>query len=97
MPSHISIDDSTLLLNYIGSIVATWSYINTDAKNGYKTGNSLNTATAVSVIIAALFLVAYQAKENERRQAGGRDYRLGHSREEVAGLGHLHPQFRYVN
>jgi hypothetical protein len=85
------------LLNYIGSIVATWSYINTDAKNGYRIGNSLNTATAMSVIIAAMFHVIYQAKENENRQASGRDYRLERSREEVAGLGHLHPQFCYIN
>ena len=76
--------------------MATWSYINTDAKNGYRIGNSLNTATALSVIIAALFLVVYQTKENKHREAGGRDYRLEHSREEVAGLGYLHPRFRYI-
>ncbi|OHW89660.1 MFS transporter [Colletotrichum incanum] len=81
----------------IGSITATWSYINTDAKTGYRIGNSLNTATAASVIIASLVLVAYQKWENKKRAHGGRDYRLETSEGEVATLGHLHPEFRYIN
>ncbi|KAJ8118875.1 hypothetical protein OPT61_g219 [Boeremia exigua] len=81
----------------IGSIVATWSYINTDAKNGYRIGNSLNTATAITVIVAALGLLAYQVRENKKRAAGGRDYRLQRSEAEVASLGHLHPKFRYIH
>jgi MFS family permease len=81
----------------IGSIVATWSYINTDAKTGYRIGNSLNTATAVSVIIASLALVYYQKRENKKRAEGGRDYRLERPENEVARLGHLHPEFRYIH
>ncbi|WQF82900.1 Putative major facilitator superfamily, MFS transporter superfamily [Colletotrichum destructivum] len=81
----------------IGSITATWSYINTDAKTGYRIGNSLNTATAVSVIIASLGLVVHQKWENKKRAQGGRDYRLETTEEEVATLGHLHPEFRYIN
>ncbi|GKT96356.1 MFS transporter [Colletotrichum tofieldiae] len=81
----------------IGSITATWSYINTDAKTGYRIGNSLNTATAVSVIIASLGLVAHQKWENKKRAQGARDYRLETSEDEVATLGHLHPEFRYIN
>ncbi len=81
----------------LGSIVATWSYINTDAKNGYRIGNSLNTATAVSVILAALGLVYYQVRENKKRAAGGRDYRLQRSPDQVASLGYLHPRFRYIH
>lgn len=80
-----------------GSITATWSYINTDAKSGYRIGNSLNTATAVSVIIASLGLVVHQKWENKKRAQGGRDYRLETTEEEVATLGHLHPEFRYIN
>ncbi|GJC97449.1 major facilitator superfamily transporter [Colletotrichum higginsianum] len=81
----------------IGSITATWSYINTDAKTGYRIGNSLNTATAVSVIIASLGLVVHQKWENKKRAQGGRDYRLETTEEEVATLGHLHPEFRYIH
>ncbi|TDZ15558.1 putative transporter [Colletotrichum orbiculare MAFF 240422] len=81
----------------IGSIVATWSYINTDAKTGYRIGNSLNTATAASVIVASLGLVAYQKWENKKREQGSRDYRLERAADEVATLGHLHPSFRYIN
>ncbi|KAL0933270.1 major facilitator superfamily transporter [Colletotrichum truncatum] len=81
----------------IGSIAATWSYINTDAKTGYRIGNSLNTATAASVIIASLGLVAYQTWENKKREQGGRDYRLQAPEDEVANLGHRHPKFRYIH
>ncbi|KAJ4982903.1 hypothetical protein SVAN01_11605 [Stagonosporopsis vannaccii] len=81
----------------IGSIVATWSYVSTDAKNGYRIGNSLNTATAISVIIAAFSLVLHQIKENRKRATGGRDYRLQQPVDKVANLGHLHPEFRYIH
>lgn len=37
--------------------------MNSDAKNGYGIGNALSTVTEMSVIIAALILVVYQAKE----------------------------------
>lgn len=80
-----------------GSITATWSYINTDAKNNYRIGNSLNTATACSVIIATISLVLYQKWENKKRAAGGRDYRLNVPPEQVATLGNMHPQFRYIH
>ncbi|KAK1968687.1 major facilitator superfamily transporter [Colletotrichum sublineola] len=81
----------------IGSITATWSYINTDAKTGYRIGNSLNTATAASVIVASLGLAVHQNWENKKRAQGGRDYRLDASDDEIATLGHLHPNFRYIN
>ncbi|KAJ3962212.1 hypothetical protein N0V92_001037 [Colletotrichum tropicale] len=70
---------------------------NIDAKTGYRTGNSLNTATAASVIVASLSLVAYQTWENKRRERGDRDYRLRLPEDEVAILGHLHPNFRYIH
>ncbi|KAF9869578.1 major facilitator superfamily transporter [Colletotrichum karsti] len=81
----------------IGSIAATWSYINTDAKTGYRIGNSLNVSTAASVIIVSLSLLAYQTWENRKRERGGRDYRLQHRDKEIATLGHLHPEFRYIH
>ncbi|KAF7553070.1 hypothetical protein G7Z17_g3910 [Cylindrodendrum hubeiense] len=81
----------------IGSITATWSYISTDASTGYRIGNALNTATAASVIVASLLLVVYQKRENAKREQGFRDYRLQASGDKVATLGHLHPQFRYIN
>ena len=80
-----------------GSIAATWSYINTDASTGYRIGNSLNTATAATVIITSLGLVLYQRRENKKRAAGARDYRLQMLAEKVATLGHLHPDYRYIH
>ncbi|EHA48785.1 hypothetical protein MGG_11530 [Pyricularia oryzae 70-15] len=81
----------------IGSIAATWSYINTDASTGYRIGNSLNTATASSVIFAALGLMLLQRWENKKRDRGARDYRLQGDQMHVATLGHLHPEFRYIH
>ena len=81
----------------IGSIAATWSYINTDAGTGYRIGNSLNTATAASVVIASAGLVLYQMRENKKRADGGRDDRLQKSADKVSTLGHLHPDFRYIH
>ncbi|KAK2022105.1 MFS general substrate transporter [Colletotrichum zoysiae] len=81
----------------IGSIAATWSYINTDAKTGYRIGNGLNTATAASVVVASLGLAVYQKLENKKREQGGRDYRLEAPEDGVATLGHLHPDFRYIH
>jgi hypothetical protein len=80
-----------------GSIAATWSYIKTDASTGYRVGNSLNTATAASVVITSLGLMVFQMRENKKRAAGGRDYRLQRSPETVATLGHLHPDYRYIH
>lgn len=77
--------------------MATWSYISTDAKHGYKIGNSVNTATALSVVVASLSLVLYQRRENRKRAAGGRDYRIQRSADKVARLGNLHPEFRYIH
>jgi hypothetical protein len=82
---------------FIGSITATWSYISTDASSGYRIGNSLNTATAGSVIVASIGLLMYQRWENRKRDNGGRDYRLQAPPEQVATLGDRHPQFRYIH
>lgn len=49
------------------------------------------------MIIASLGLVVYQKWENKKREQGGRDYRLQASEDEVATLGHLHPEYRYIN
>jgi hypothetical protein len=80
-----------------GSIAATWSYINTDASTGYRIGNSLNTATAATVIVTSLGLVFYQMRENKKRANGHRDYRLQMPADKVATLGHLHPDYRYIH
>jgi hypothetical protein len=82
---------------HIGSIAATWSYISSDASSGYRVGNTINTATAASVILAAVGLVLWQKWENRLRASGGRDDRLRLSPGDVALLGSLHPDFRYIH
>jgi hypothetical protein len=76
-----------------GSIAATWSYIPSDAVNGYVIGNALNIAMGSCVLVVCSLLVFYQKKENKLREEGGRDYRLDEPNPEL--LGRHHPSYRY--
>jgi hypothetical protein len=78
-----------------GSIAATWSYIATDAKTGYRIGNALNIAMGSSVLVVCTALVWYQKRENKLRDEGGRDYRLNEGNPEL--LGRHHPAYRYAS
>lgn len=75
--------------------VSVWTYLPSDAPDYHK-GNTLNlatnSATAVLVVIGALYI----RWENAKRERGQRDYRLeGKGAEEIEQLGYLHPKFRY--
>ncbi|KAK0188625.1 MFS general substrate transporter [Armillaria mellea] len=79
----------------LGSVIAVWTYLPSDAPDYHK-GNTLNlatnSATAVLVVIGALYI----RWENAKRERGERDYRLeGKLVEEIEQLGYLHPKFRY--
>jgi hypothetical protein len=39
-----------LLTLYLGSIVAIWSYVRTDAKTNYRISNTLNNAMSISIL-----------------------------------------------
>ncbi|KAK3386698.1 major facilitator superfamily domain-containing protein [Podospora didyma] len=82
-------------LGTMGGIVATWTYINTDAPR-YKNGHTVNLAGNLVVVFLALFGIAYCTWENKQRAAGKRDHRLeGLSQEEQDQLGSRHPRFHY--
>ncbi|KAF8953348.1 MFS general substrate transporter [Flammula alnicola] len=82
-------------LGAIGSLIAVWTYLPSDAPNFHK-GNSLNLATGCTVVLMATFGALYLRRENAKRDRGERDYRLeGKTEEEIKNLGYLHPKFRY--
>lgn len=66
-----------------------------DAKNGYRIGNSLNLSLGCVVFIGVALLRTYQARENRLREQGKRDHRLACSEEEQEQLGSKHPKFRF--
>ncbi|KAK4458444.1 putative MFS transporter [Cladorrhinum samala] len=82
-------------LGTIGGIVATWTYIYTDAPK-YHTGHTINLGGQIATFLLAVFGILYCARENRVRAAGKRDHRLeGLSEDEQHKLGNRHPRFRY--
>ncbi|CAN8105453.1 unnamed protein product [Discula destructiva] len=83
-------------LGTIGGIVATWSYVPSDAP-AYHTGHSLNLGGQIGVLAFSIFGIVYCTYENKARAAGKRDDRLEGLNEEQKGrLGSRHPEFRYM-
>lgn len=80
----------------LGGIVATWSYLASDAPH-YPIGHTINLSAQVAVLFLSVGGVLYCMYENRLRARGGRDFRLnGLSNEESADLGYRHPSFRYI-
>lgn len=78
----------------LGSIASPWAYISTTAPGYYKEGNSTNIALQSLLLLLTLGLALFQYRENKKREAGERDYRLEKS--DVQDLGFHHPSFRYI-
>ncbi|KAF8159406.1 MFS general substrate transporter [Crassisporium funariophilum] len=82
-------------LGQIGSIIAVWTYLPSDAPDFHK-GNSLNLGTSCLVCVITALGGLYIQWENRKRDRGERDYRLdGKTQKEIDELGYLHPNFRY--
>ncbi|SPO03264.1 related to permease of the major facilitator superfamily [Cephalotrichum gorgonifer] len=81
-------------LGTIGGIVATWTYITTDAPK-YPTGHSINLGGQIAVFFLSVFGILYCLRENRLRAKGKRDHRLeGLTEAEQQDLGYRHPEFR---
>ncbi|ORY76908.1 putative MFS transporter [Leucosporidium creatinivorum] len=78
-----------------GGLIATWSFISTDAPR-YIKGNSLNLATGATTFLVLGGFLLYLRRENQARDAGKKDHLIeGLSQEEQEQLGTDHPSFRY--
>lgn len=83
-------------LGTIGGLVATWTYMSSQAPE-YTAGHIINLVAGVVVIISASLLTINMRWQNRQRALGKRDYLLeGRTPEEIAQLGHTHPHFRYT-
>ncbi|EME87006.1 uncharacterized protein MYCFIDRAFT_30231 [Pseudocercospora fijiensis CIRAD86] len=83
-------------LGTLGGIVATWTYLASDAPT-YHIGHTINLSAQLVVLLLAIGGILYCLYENRLRSQGGRSYRLnGLSEEEIEDLGHQHPDFRYI-
>ncbi|KAK3315599.1 major facilitator superfamily domain-containing protein [Apodospora peruviana] len=82
-------------LGTIGGIVATWTYIPSDAPK-YPTGHSINLGGQVAVVLLSIFGIFYCMYENKARAAGKRDHRLeGLTEHQQEQLGNRHPRYHY--
>lgn len=80
----------------IGGILATWTYLLADAPR-YITGHALNLSFACLCILLVVAAIINLKRENSIKAKGGRDARVhGLTEEEVADLGHLHPEFKFT-
>ncbi|KAF2401068.1 MFS general substrate transporter [Trichodelitschia bisporula] len=80
----------------IGSVLATWTYIDKD-KPLYPKGHAINLGAQVIVVVLSICGVLYCRWENNVRASGKRDGRLaGLSVEQVVQLGHHNPEFRFI-
>jgi hypothetical protein len=84
-------------LGTVGGIVATWTYVYTDAPY-YHVGHTINLVAQCIVLGLASFGIGYCWYENRLRARGGRDYRLERltTEKQKRDLGYRHPDFRYI-
>jgi len=72
-----------------------WTYNPHDAPH-YIEGSKVNLGGSVAIAVSVVAVTLWIHLENRKRDRGERNYRLeGKTEEEIADLGHLHPDFRY--
>ncbi|KAM3511253.1 hypothetical protein MY11210_005122 [Beauveria gryllotalpidicola] len=80
----------------LGSIIATWTYIGTDAPR-YVKGHFVSFGGSCILFLTIGVTTLYLGKENKARDAGQRDDRLTNATEdEKWTLGHSHPEYRFT-
>jgi len=59
-------------------------------------GSKVNLGASVAIAVSVVAVTVWVHFENKKRDRGERNHRLeGKTAEEIADLGHLHPDFRY--
>ncbi|KAH8711777.1 MFS transporter prlL [Beauveria bassiana] len=80
----------------IGSIIATWTYLATDAPR-YVKGHLVNFGGSCILYLTIGVTTLYLRRENRARDEGQRDDRLADATEdEKWTLGHSHPEYRFT-
>ena len=83
------------MLGNIGGLVATWSFIPSDAPN-YHIGNGLNLASSSAILITSTVFLFWMKRDNKKREGRSVEEELaGMSREEIQDLDWKHPAFRW--
>ncbi|KAH8831300.1 major facilitator superfamily domain-containing protein [Flagelloscypha sp. PMI_526] len=77
----------------LGPIVSSWIYLAWDAPR-YHIANAVQLGAQCGILCLITFLIWHNVKENSKRQAGGRNYRLDKPEHVVKQLGDKHPEFR---
>lgn len=86
----------SISLGCLGGILATWTYLPSQAPH-YEVGHTINLCAGIVVTITAFINSMLFRWENKQRDAGKRDHVLdGLSQEEIEELGHTHPSFRFT-
>lgn len=85
-------------LGTLGAIVATWTYVPSDAPR-YRKGYSINVGSQAAAAVVSLLGIVYARWENRKRARGARDHRLQGltTPEQAQKLGYRHPEFRYID
>lgn len=80
----------------VGSVIATWSYLPTDAPT-YQTGHYINMSAEIAICLLGVAGILHARWENRLRESGARDSRLhGLNEAQISELGYKHPKFRYL-
>lgn len=83
------------MLGNIGGLIATWSFIPSDAPN-YPIGNGLNLASSSAILISSTVFLFWMKRDNKKREGRSVEEELaGMSREEIQDLDWKHPAFRW--
>lgn len=83
------------MLGNIGGLIATWSFLPSDAPN-YHIGNGINLAASGGTLLIALGLLLWMKRDNAKRELRNAEEELmGMSQQEIQDLDYKHPGFRW--
>lgn len=89
---------TNMMLASVGGLVATWSYLPSDAPD-YPIGNGINLAASSLILLVSATTLAWMHRDNRKRDEQGRDdvdrKLRGLTQEQIESLEWKHPGFRW--
>lgn len=86
---------TNVMFGNIGGLIATWSFLSTDAPH-FPIGNGLNLAASSLILISASLALAWFYKDNKKREGRNIDEELaGLTDQQIQDLDWKHPSFRW--